>query len=100
MGIKDIIKTLSCLSRSVKSLQCRIRNTQYGSSTLDFNETDTVFTIPHSLGSTPSSVAITYSDPTNTDIVDSIITVDSTNITLTASTPPTGSITVYWQVFK
>lgn len=78
--------------------QDRIR---YGATLVTFDGTATVFNIPHGMGTTPTSFALTFGNAANDNFVKSTRTITSTNIVLTCDSPPlTGSQTVYWQVFK
>lgn len=74
---------------------------KYGNTTVVMNGTDTVFNIAHGLGSIPASFAVTFEDAGNLNFVQSVRSVDTTNITFTCSSAPVaGSQKVYWQVYK
>lgn len=76
-------------------------NIRWGKSTIALNGILTTFNIPHGMSSVPSSFSLTFSDGANTDFIQSNRSIDATNITIECGTAPaTGSITVYWQVFK
>lgn len=71
-----------------------------GTASIATDGATTIFTIAHGLGSVPSSIALTFGDRTNA-LANSTTTVNSTNIIITASTPPAISTqTVYWQAYK
>lgn len=72
-----------------------------GNTDIMMDGVETIFVIPHGLGSIPSSISITFEDASNLNLVQSIRTRDATNITLTCSSPPVGGTTkIYWQVYK
>lgn len=74
---------------------------KYGVSEIVMDGSETVFNIPHGLGSNPTSISITFEDASNLNLVQSVRTKDATNITLTCSSPPAiGTTNIYWQVFK
>jgi len=72
-----------------------------GSTNVVMNGSDTVFNIPHGLGSVPTSFGLTFGDASNENFVQSVRTLTSTNIVITCANAPTaGSQMVYWQVYK
>jgi len=74
---------------------------KYGNSVVTMDGTQTVFNLPHGLGSIPSSISLTFGDASNENFVQSVRTVTTTNIVITCANAPTaGSQTVYWQVYK
>lgn len=61
----------------------------------------TVFDIPHGLGSAPNSFSVSFSDAGNLNFVQSLRTKDATKIRFTCNDAPTaGTQIVYWQVYK
>lgn len=73
----------------------------YGSTVVPLNGTDTIFNIPHGMGSIPKSFGITFSDATNLNFVQSHRDIDNTNIIITCNDAPAmGTQKVFWQVFK
>jgi len=76
-------------------------NIKYGATTFTFDGVQSTFIIPHGLGSTPTSMALTFSDGGYVDFISGTRSFNSTNITIDCdSTPSGGSIIVYWQVYK
>lgn len=72
-----------------------------GSTTFTLDGTTKVFNIPHGLAIIPASMALTFSDGSNTQFIQSIRSKDATNITITCNNAPTaGTITVDWQVYR
>lgn len=75
--------------------------TKSGATVVTMDGSQTVFNIPHGLGSIPVSFSISFGDASNLNFVQSQRTLTSTNITITCMDAPiAGSQTVYWQVFK
>jgi hypothetical protein len=78
-------------------------NIKYGSQTFTTDGVIAVFNIPHGMGTTPSSFAITFRGSVDSNTLSCIRSVDGTNITLdySSSTPPlTGTLVIDWQAFK
>jgi nitrous oxidase accessory protein NosD len=69
-----------------------------GTATFSGNGTQTIFTIPHGLATTPKTVIVT---PGSADAIGNFyVTVDATNITVTYTTAPpsgTNNIILYWR---
>lgn len=77
-------------------------NIKYGTTGIITDGSTDVFTIPHGLGSVPSSVSVTFGVNRNSELTTADISVDATNITISCDNPPppVGTINVFWQVFK
>lgn len=93
--------TVSTSAVNLSQLNVVDNKVKYGATTVIMNGTDTVFNIPHGMGSTPLSFSISFGDASNLNFVQSNRSLTSTNIVITCDTPPLiGSQVVYWQVYK
>lgn len=89
--------TISSLSKADTAFQQD--NIKFGSTSFTLDGVETTFNIAHGMASMPTSFALTFSDGGNLDFIQSVRTIDNTNIIITCQTPPNGQITVFWQAF-
>lgn len=95
--VTGVVTSTDTLNQAISKIENRFKA---GQATFVLDGVETVFTIPHGYSVVPSSFALTFSDGANLDFIQSTRTIDTTNITITCSTAPTGAdITVYWQAF-
>ena len=94
------IKLISDGQITIDAPEIVLTNNRYGAQELTFDGSTMLFNISHGLGVVPSYFSLTFSDGKNTEFIQSLRTVDSNRITIECENPPTGSMIVYWQVYK